>query len=103
MLLRDRLGDLSGLDAVVVGRSNIVGKPMAQLLLQENCTVTVAHSRTRDLPGVVRRADIVVAAVGRPQMLRGDWLKPGATVIDVGIKRIQIVASKQRRVGVVAS
>src|SRR3546814_1721172 len=89
MLLRDRLGDLSGLDAVVVGRSNIVGKPMAQLLLQENCTVTVAHSRTRDLPGVVRRADIVVAAVGRPQMIRGEWLKPGATVIDVGINRIQ--------------
>src|SRR3546814_16553531 len=90
MLLRDRLGDLSGLDAVVVGRSNIVGKPMAQLLLQENCTVTVAHSRTRDLPGVVRRADIVVAAVGRPQMIRGDWLTPGATVIDVGINRITI-------------
>src|SRR3546814_11277491 len=99
MLLRDRLGDLSGLDAVVVGRSNIVGKPMAQLLLQENCTVTVAHSRTRDLPGVVRRADIVVAAVGRPQMLRGDWLKPGATVIDVGINRIQIGEGKTRLVG----
>ncbi|HEY9554051.1 bifunctional methylenetetrahydrofolate dehydrogenase/methenyltetrahydrofolate cyclohydrolase FolD [Allosphingosinicella sp.] len=99
MLLRDRLGDLSGLDAVVVGRSNIVGKPMAQLLLQENCTVTVAHSRTRDLPGVVRRADIVVAAVGRPQMIRGDWLKPGATVIDVGINRIQIGEGKTRLVG----
>jgi len=88
MLLKDRLGDLSGLEAVVVGRSNIVGKPMAQLLLGENCTVTIAHSRTRDLPGVVRRADIVVAAVGRPAMIKGDWLKPGATVIDVGINRV---------------
>ena len=88
MLLKDRLGDLSGLEAVVVGRSNIVGKPMAQLLLAENCTVTIAHSRTRDLAGVVRRADIVVAAVGRPEMVPGDWLKPGATVIDVGINRI---------------
>ncbi|PWG02809.1 bifunctional methylenetetrahydrofolate dehydrogenase/methenyltetrahydrofolate cyclohydrolase FolD [Sphingosinicella humi] len=100
MLLKDRLGDLSGLDAVVVGRSNIVGKPMAQLLLQENCTVTVAHSRTRDLPGAVRRADIVVAAVGRPEMIRGDWLKPGATVIDVGINRIPAKeAGKTRLVG----
>jgi methylenetetrahydrofolate dehydrogenase (NADP+)/methenyltetrahydrofolate cyclohydrolase len=99
MLLKDRLGDLTGLEAVVVGRSNIVGKPMAQLLLQENCTVTVAHSRTRDLPAVVRRADIVVAAVGRPQMIRGDWLKPGATVIDVGINRIQIGGGKTRLVG----
>ena len=89
-LLKHRLGDLSGLEAVVVGRSNIVGKPMAQLLLQQNCTVTIAHSRTRDLPEVVRRADIVVAAVGRPQMIRGDWLKPGATVIDVGINRIVV-------------
>jgi methylenetetrahydrofolate dehydrogenase (NADP+) / methenyltetrahydrofolate cyclohydrolase len=88
MLLKDRLGDLAGLEAVVVGRSNIVGKPMAQLLLDENCTVTLAHSRTRDLPGVVRRADIVVAAVGRPGMIVGDWLKPGATVIDVGISRV---------------
>ncbi len=88
MLLRDQLGDLSGLEAVIVGRSNIVGKPMAQLLLAENCTVTLAHSRTRDLPGVVRRADIVVAAVGRAAMIKGDWLKPGATVIDVGINRI---------------
>ncbi|CAN5433380.1 bifunctional methylenetetrahydrofolate dehydrogenase/methenyltetrahydrofolate cyclohydrolase FolD [soil metagenome] len=87
MLLKDRLGDLSGLDAVVVGRSNIVGKPMAQLLLKESCTVTVAHSRTRDLSSVVARADIVVAAVGKPQMIRGDWIKPGATVIDVGINR----------------
>ncbi len=88
MLLRDRLGDLAGLDAIVIGRSNIVGKPMAQLLLQESCTVTVAHSRTRDLPAAVRRADIVVAAVGRPGMVEGDWLKPGATVIDVGINRV---------------
>jgi methylenetetrahydrofolate dehydrogenase (NADP+)/methenyltetrahydrofolate cyclohydrolase len=87
MLLKDRLGSLSGLDAVVIGRSNIVGKPMAQLLLAESCTVTVAHSRTKDLPEVVRRADIVVAAVGRPEMVKGDWLKPGATVIDVGINR----------------
>lgn len=88
MLLKDQLGDLSGLEAVIVGRSNIVGKPMAQLLLAENCTVTLAHSRTRDLPGVVRRADIVVAAVGRAQMIKGDWLKFGATVIDVGINRV---------------
>jgi methylenetetrahydrofolate dehydrogenase (NADP+)/methenyltetrahydrofolate cyclohydrolase len=87
MLLKDRLGDLSGLDAVVIGRSNIVGKPMAQLLIKESCTVTVAHSRTRDLSSVVRRADIVVAAVGRPEMVRGEWIKPGATVIDVGINR----------------
>jgi methylenetetrahydrofolate dehydrogenase (NADP+)/methenyltetrahydrofolate cyclohydrolase len=88
MLLKDKLGSLSGLDAVVIGRSNIVGKPMAQLLIAESCTVTVAHSRTRDLPEVVRRADIVVAAVGRPEMVKGDWLKPGATVIDVGINRV---------------
>jgi len=88
MLLKDRLGDLSGLEAVVVGRSNIVGKPMAQLLLRENCTVTIAHSRTRNLPDVVRRGDIVVAAVGRPEMIRGDWLKLGSTVIDVGINRV---------------
>ena len=88
MLLKDRLGSLSGLDAVVIGRSNIVGKPMAQLLLAESCTVTIAHSRTRDLPAVVRRADIVVAAVGRPEMIRGDWIKPGATVIDVRINRV---------------
>ncbi|MFN3389489.1 MAG: bifunctional methylenetetrahydrofolate dehydrogenase/methenyltetrahydrofolate cyclohydrolase FolD [Allosphingosinicella sp.] len=88
MLLKDRFGDLSGLEAVVLGRSNIVGKPMAQLLLQENCTVTIAHSRTRNLPDVVRRADIVVAAVGRPEMVKADWLKPGAAVIDVGINRV---------------
>ena len=88
MLLRDRLGDLSGLDAVVIGRSNIVGKPMAQLLLNENCTVTIAHSRTRDLETVIGRADIVVAAVGRAEMVKGEWLKDGATVIDVGINRV---------------
>ena len=88
MMLRDHHGSLSGMDAVVIGRSNIVGKPMAQLLLGDSCTVTIAHSRTRDLPEVVRRADIVVAAVGRPEMVPGDWIKPGATVIDVGINRI---------------
>jgi methylenetetrahydrofolate dehydrogenase (NADP+) / methenyltetrahydrofolate cyclohydrolase len=88
LLLRDRLGSLAGMNAVVIGRSNIVGKPMAQLLLGESCTVTVAHSKTRDLPGVVRGADIVVAAVGRPEMVTGDWIKPGAVVIDVGINRI---------------
>ena len=88
MLLADRLGDLSSLEAVVIGRSNIVGKPMAQLLLDANATVTIAHSRTKDLPGVVRRADIVVAAVGRPEMVKGDWLKDGATIIDVGINRL---------------
>ncbi len=88
MLLKDRLGDLSGLDAVVIGRSNIVGKPMAQLLLSESCTVTIAHSRTKDLPAVVRRADIVIAAVGRAEMVTGDWIKPGACVIDVGINRV---------------
>ena len=88
MLLKDRLGDLSGKDAVVIGRSILVGKPMAQLLLAENCTVTIAHSRTKNLPEVVRRADIVVAAVGRPEMVKGDWLKPGACVIDVGINRL---------------
>ncbi len=88
MMLRDFLGDMSGLGAVILGRSNIVGKPMAQLLLRENCTVTIAHSRTKDLPAVIGRADIVVAAVGRPGMVRGEWLKPGATVIDVGINRM---------------
>lgn len=88
MMLRDHHGSLSGLDAVVVGRSNIVGKPMAQLLLGDSCTVTIAHSRTKDLAEVVRRADIVVAAVGRPEMVPGDWIKPGATVIDVGINRL---------------
>ncbi len=89
MLLRDRLGKLEGLSAVVVGRSNIVGKPMAQLLLGDGCTVTIAHSRTQDLASVVRQADIVVVAVGRPEMVRGEWIKPGATVIDVGINRVE--------------
>jgi len=88
MMLRDHHGSLSGMNAVVVGRSNIVGKPMAQLLLGDSCTVTIAHSRTKELSDVVRRADIVVAAVGRPEMVVGDWIKPGATVIDVGINRI---------------
>ena len=87
-LLKTHLGDLSGKNAVVIGRSNIVGKPMAMLLLAEHCTVTLAHSRTRDLADLVRRADVVVAAVGRPGMVSGDWIKPGATVIDVGINRI---------------
>ncbi len=103
MLLQDRLGDLSGLEAVVVGRSNIVGKPMAQLLLAANCTLTVAHSRSRNLPEIIRRADIVVAAVGRPEMIRGDWIKPGATVIDVGINRVAgAEPGKTRLVGDVA-
>ena len=87
-LLKAELGDLTGKDAVVIGRSNIVGKPMAMLLLAESCTVTIAHSRTRDLPELCRRADILVAAVGRPEMVRGDWIKPGACVIDVGINRV---------------
>ncbi|MET0373038.1 MAG: bifunctional methylenetetrahydrofolate dehydrogenase/methenyltetrahydrofolate cyclohydrolase FolD [Rhizorhabdus sp.] len=100
MLLRDRLGSLSGLDAVVIGRSNIVGKPMAQLLLAESCTVTIAHSRTKNLEEVVRRADIVVAAVGRPEMVKGDWIKPGAIVIDVGINRVPgAEAGKTKLVG----
>ena len=88
MMLRDHHGTLSGMDAVVIGRSNIVGKPMAQLLLNDSCTVTIAHSRTKDLAAVVRRADIVIAAVGRPEMVPGDWIKPGATIIDVGINRL---------------
>ena len=101
MLLKDQLGNLSGLNAVVIGRSILVGKPMAQLLLAESCTVTIAHSRTHDLPAVVRCADIVVAAVGRPEMVKGAWLKPGATVIDVGINRLPPAggASKGRLVG----
>ena len=99
LLLQDHLGDLSGLNAVVVGRSNIVGKPMAQLLLGDSCTVTIAHSRTKNLPAVVRRADIVVAAVGRPEMVPGDWIKPGATVIDVGINRIDKPEGGTRLVG----
>jgi methylenetetrahydrofolate dehydrogenase (NADP+)/methenyltetrahydrofolate cyclohydrolase len=99
MLLRDYHGSLSGMNAVVIGRSNIVGKPMAQLLLGDSCTVTIAHSRTKDLPEVVRRADIVVAAVGRPEMVVGDWIKPGATVIDVGINRIDKLDGGTRLVG----
>ena len=99
MLLKDHLGDMTGKRAVIVGRSNIVGKPMAQLLLGENCTVTIAHSRTQDLAGECRRADILVAAVGRPEMVKGDWVKPGATVIDVGINRIATPEGKTRLVG----
>jgi methylenetetrahydrofolate dehydrogenase (NADP+)/methenyltetrahydrofolate cyclohydrolase len=108
MLLRDALGDLTGKRAVVVGRSNLVGKPIAQLLLQADCTVTIAHSRTQNLPSVCREADILVAAVGRPEMIRGDWIKPGAAVIDVGMNRIPsrdpeaAAAGKTRIVGDVA-
>lgn len=99
MMLRDYHGSLSGMNAVVIGRSNIVGKPMAQLLLGDSCTVTIAHSRTKDLPAVARGADIVVAAVGRPEMVPGDWIKPGATVIDVGINRIDKPEGGTRLVG----
>jgi methylenetetrahydrofolate dehydrogenase (NADP+)/methenyltetrahydrofolate cyclohydrolase len=101
LLIRSARPDLAGLDAVVIGRSNIVGKPMAQLLLAQSCTVTMAHSRTRDLPGLCRRADILVAAVGRPEMVRGDWIKPGATVIDVGINRVPNPAAGAGRTRVV--
>ncbi|PWV62438.1 bifunctional methylenetetrahydrofolate dehydrogenase/methenyltetrahydrofolate cyclohydrolase FolD [Plasticicumulans acidivorans] len=99
MLLKDRLGSLSGLHAVVVGRSNIVGKPMAQLLLREDCTVTIVHSRSRDAAALCRQADILVAAVGRPRMIGADWIKPGATVIDVGINRIALDAGRTKLVG----
>jgi len=105
LMLKDALGDLSGLNAVIVGRSNIVGKPMAALLIKESCTVTICHSRTKDLPAVCREADILVAAVGRAEMVRGDWIKPGATVIDVGINRIDASEKgegKTRLVGDVA-
>jgi methylenetetrahydrofolate dehydrogenase (NADP+)/methenyltetrahydrofolate cyclohydrolase len=102
MLLQNELGSLSGFDAIVVGRSNIVGKPMAQLLTQAICTVTVAHSRTRDLPAAVRQADIVVAAVGRPELIRGDWLKAGATVIDVGQERVEQPDGTRKLLGDVA-
>ena len=102
MLLQQELGDLSGLEAVVVGRSNIVGKPMALLLLQANCTVTIAHSRTHDLAGVVRRSDIVVAAVGRPELIRGNWIKLGATVIDVGQERVEQSDGTRKLLGDVA-
>jgi methylenetetrahydrofolate dehydrogenase (NADP+)/methenyltetrahydrofolate cyclohydrolase len=100
--LKAELGDLSGKQAVVIGRSNIVGKPMAMLLLSESATVTIAHSRTQDLPSVVRNADIVVAAVGQPNMVKGDWIKPGAIVIDVGINRVPTEDGKGRLVGDVA-
>jgi len=99
MMLKHHLGDLSGMKAIVVGRSNIVGKPMAALLLQESCTVTIAHPRTRDLPGECRQADILIAAVGRPEMIKGDWIKPGATVMDVGINRIENEDGSTRLVG----
>ena len=102
LMLRDYHGSLTGKNAVIIGRSNIVGKPMAQLLLNDSCTVTIAHSRTTNLPDVVRRADIVVAAVGRPEMVPGDWIKPGATVIDVGINRINLEDGKTKLVGDVA-
>jgi methylenetetrahydrofolate dehydrogenase (NADP+)/methenyltetrahydrofolate cyclohydrolase len=102
ILAKSVRSDLAGLDAVVIGRSNIVGKPMAQLLLAQNCTVTIAHSRTRDLPAVVRRADLVVAAVGRAGMVKGSWIKPGATVIDVGIQRVAGPDGRSRLVGDVA-
>ncbi|MER9850930.1 bifunctional methylenetetrahydrofolate dehydrogenase/methenyltetrahydrofolate cyclohydrolase FolD [Mesorhizobium sp. M0106] len=101
LLLKHRLGDLAGLHAIIVGRSNIVGKPMAQLLLAENCTVTVAHSRTRELPALCRMADILVAAVGRAEMIRGDWIKPGAVVVDIGVNRVT-QGGKPRLVGDVA-
>jgi methylenetetrahydrofolate dehydrogenase (NADP+) / methenyltetrahydrofolate cyclohydrolase len=99
LLLKSVRDNLSGLDAVVVGRSNIVGKPMAHLLTVENCTVTVCHSKSRDIPAICRRADILIAAVGRPEMIRGDWVKPGATIIDVGINRLATAEGKPRLVG----
>jgi methylenetetrahydrofolate dehydrogenase (NADP+) / methenyltetrahydrofolate cyclohydrolase len=102
LLLRATVPDLTGAEAVVIGRSNIVGKPMAALLLQENCTVTLLHSKSRDLPEIARRADILAAAVGRPEFVRGTWIKPGATVIDVGINRIAAAGGKSRLVGDVA-
>ncbi len=102
LLLRDILPSMSGLEAVVVGRSNLVGKPIAQLLLQQNCTVTMAHSRTRNLPEVCRRADILVAAVGQVEMIKGDWIKPGAAVIDVGINRVTNTEGKAKLLGDVA-
>jgi methylenetetrahydrofolate dehydrogenase (NADP+)/methenyltetrahydrofolate cyclohydrolase len=102
LLAKSVLPSLAGLEAVVIGRSNIVGKPLLQLLLTENATVTVAHSKTRDLPSVCRRADLLIAAIGRPEMVRGDWIKPGATVIDVGINRVPAEGGKSRIVGDVA-
>jgi methylenetetrahydrofolate dehydrogenase (NADP+)/methenyltetrahydrofolate cyclohydrolase len=102
LLLQDNIPDMTGLHAVVIGRSNLVGKPVAQLLLQQNCTVTMAHSKTRDLPALCRTADILVAAVGRPEMVKGDWVKPGAVVIDVGINRVPAGEAKTKLVGDVA-
>jgi len=99
MMLRDHLGNMSGLHAVIIGRSNIVGKPMAALLLKENCTVTIAHSKTKDLPTLLKTADIIVAAVGQPELVKGAWLKPGAVVIDVGINRITLPDGKTKLVG----
>jgi len=99
LLLQDVLPDLTGLHAVVIGRSNLVGKPIAQLLLQQNCTVTMAHSKTRDLPALCRNADILIAAIGRPEMIKGDWVRPGATVIDVGINRVPGAEGKTKLVG----
>ena len=99
MMLKDHLGDLSGKKAIVVGRSNIVGKPMAALLLKESCTVTIAHSRTQNLADECRQADIVIAAVGQPEMIKGDWIKPGATIIDVGINRIEKEGGGTKLVG----
>jgi methylenetetrahydrofolate dehydrogenase (NADP+) / methenyltetrahydrofolate cyclohydrolase len=102
LLLREALPSLAGAEAIVLGRSNIVGKPMAALLLSENCTVTLVHSRSRDIPAILRRADILVAAIGRPQFVRGDWLKPGVVVIDVGINRLEVGSGKTKLVGDVA-
>jgi methylenetetrahydrofolate dehydrogenase (NADP+)/methenyltetrahydrofolate cyclohydrolase len=102
MLIRSVRPKLEGLNAVVIGRSQLVGKPMAQLLLQENCTVTIAHSKTRDLAAVVRTADVLVAAVGRAEMVKGDWLKPGAIVIDVGMNRFDLPGGKSKLLGDVA-
>ena len=102
MLLRDALPSLAGAEAIVLGRSNIVGKPMGALLLLENCTVTLVHSRSRDIPAILRRADILVAAMGRPQFVRGDWLKPGVVIIDVGINRVEVAGGKPKLVGDVA-
>ena len=102
MLLRETVPSLAGAEAIVLGRSNIVGKPMAALLLSENCTVTLVHSRSRDIPAILRRADILVAAVGRPQFVRGDWLKPGVVIIDVGINRVEAAGTKPKLVGDVA-
>ena len=102
MLLRDALPSLAGAKAIILGRSNIVGKPMAALLLSENCTVTLVHSRSRDIPAILRRADILVAAVGRPQFVCGDWLKPGVVIIDIGINRVEVAGGKPKLVGDVA-